>query len=404
MSREMDTKGKKPAERGNSQRRTESGRTAEHGSSRRHTEARRTEERRNTSASGKKHSAKKSKKRGRTKMVTIAVEIIVLIVLLVALYVLNRTEYFSKVVYDKEKVEHSVNDLAKETLDTMEEYTNIALFGIDTRTPGSLGKGNRSDTIMIASINNKTKDVKLVSVYRDTYLNLANDEYKKCNEAYAFGGPEQAVAMLNMNLDLNIKYYMSVDFLAVSEVVDLIGGVEIDVDEYEIEHLNNYTIETAKVTKKPRKPLKKTGMQLLDGVQATSYCRIRYTKGDDFKRTERQREVLEAIANKAKTLDLKKIDSIVEKVFPMCATNIKVEELLKIAADGMSYNINSTEGFPFDKEAGKIKTAACVIPVDLEENVKKLHEYLFDVKDYVPSEKVVKISNQIKNTTGIGVD
>ena len=170
--------------------------------------------------SGKKSSGKKSKRRRKIKMITFAIEAVVLLILLVVLYIFDRTERFSKVTYDDSVVQDSVNELTDETLETMEQYTNIALFGLDTRQAGSLGKGNRSDTIMVASINNETKEVKIISVYRDSYLNLANDKYRKCNEAYSIGGPEQAVAMLNMNLDLKIDHYMSVDFLAGSEVVD----------------------------------------------------------------------------------------------------------------------------------------------------------------------------------------
>ena len=352
--------------------------------------------------SGKKGSSKRAKKRKKAKMITFAIEAVILIVLLVVLYVLNRTELLSKVTYDDEVVQDSVNELTEETLEVMEEYTNIALFGLDTRQAGSLGKGNRSDTIMVASINNDTKDVKIVSIYRDSYLNLANDKYRKCNEAYSVGGPEQAVAMLNMNLDLKIDHYMSVDFLAVSEVVDLLGGIEIDVDEYEIEHLNNYTVETSKVTGEKTQKLTKTGLQTLDGVQATSYCRIRYTAGDDFKRTERQREVLETIAKKAKTMSVSQLDEIVKKVFPMCATNMTVDQLLAIAADGLSYNIVGTSGFPFDVVTDSVGSAgSCVVPVDMEKNVKQLHTYLFDATDYQPSETVVKISDKIKNDTGV---
>ena len=352
--------------------------------------------------SGKKGSSKRAKKRKKAKMITFAIEAVILIVLLVVLYVLNRTELLSKVTYDDEVVQDSVNELTEETLEVMEEYTNIALFGLDTRQAGSLGKGNRSDTIMVASINNDTKDVKIVSVYRDSYLNLANDKYRKCNEAYSVGGPEQAVAMLNMNLDLKIDHYMSVDFLAVSEVVDLLGGIEIDVDEYEIEHLNNYTVETSKVTGKKTEKLTKTGLQTLDGVQATSYCRIRYTAGDDFKRTERQREVLETIAKKAKTMSVSQLDEIIKKVFPMCATNMTVDQLLAIAADGLSYNIVGTSGFPFDVVTDSVGSAgSCVVPVDMEKNVSQLHKYLYDAEGYQPSETVVKISDKIKNDTGV---
>lgn len=355
-----------------------------------------------TKPSGKRSASRKAKKRKKAKMITFAVEALILVVLLVVLYVLNRTEMLSKVTYDDKVVENSVNELAEETLETMQQYTNIALFGLDTRQAGSLGKGNRSDTIMVASINNETKDVKIVSVYRDSYLNLANDKYRKCNEAYSVGGPEQAVAMLNMNLDLKIDHYMSVDFMAVSEVVDLLGGIEIDVDEYEIQHLNNYTVETSKVTGKSTTKLKSTGLQTLDGVQATSYCRIRYTKGDDFKRTERQREVLETIANKAKTMSVTKLDEIIRAVFPMCATDMSVEQLLSIAKDGLSYNIVDTSGFPFDVKTGSVGSAgSCVIPVDMEKNVSQLHKYLFNVDNYQPSVNVSKISDRIKNDTGV---
>lgn len=355
-----------------------------------------------TNTSGKKTASKRAKKRKKAKLITFAVEALILIVLLVVLYVLNRTERLSKVTYDENVVKESVNELTDETLESMEKYTNIALFGLDTRQAGSLGKGNRSDTIMIASINNETKDVKIVSVYRDSYLNLANDKYRKCNEAYSVGGPEQAVAMLNMNLDLKIEQYMSVDFLAVSEVVDLLGGIEIDVDEYEIEHLNNYIVETSKVTGKSTNKLKSTGLQKLDGVQATSYCRIRYTKGDDFKRTERQREVLETIVAKAKTMSASKLDEIIKAVFPMCATNMTVDQLLTIAKDALSYNIKDTTGFPFDVQTGSVGSAgSCVIPVDMEKNVQQLHSYLFGTENYTPSSTVEKISDKIKNDTGV---
>lgn len=409
MNKELDTKKKKSSgQRSSGQRssgqKSSAGRASGHHEGERRSSSQRSSSQRPSSQrpSGSKAAGRKSKKRKKAKLLTFAIEALILIALLAVIYVLNRTERLSKVSYDDKFVQQSVNDLTDQTLENMEKYTNIALFGLDTRQAGSLGKGNRSDTIMIASINNKTKDVKIVSVYRDSYLNLANDKYRKCNEAYSIGGPEQAVAMLNMNFDLKIDYYMSVDFMAVSEVVDLMGGIEIDVDEYEIEHLNNYTVETSKVTGKSTTKLKSTGLQNLDGVQATSYCRIRYTKGDDFKRTERQREVLETIANKAKTLSPTKLDEIVKAVFPMCATNMTVDQLLAIAADGLSYNIVETTGFPFDVATESVGSAgSCVVPKDLEKNVVQLHQMLFGESDYAPTEKVVEISNKIKNDTGI---
>ena len=119
-------------------------------------------------------------------------------------------------------------------LDLGEGYTNIALFGVDSRD-GNLGKGNRTDCIIVASLNNETKEIKMVSVYRDTLLDLSEGTYQKCNAAYSYGGPVQAINMLNMNLDLDIQDYVTVDFGAIADAIDLLGGVEIDVKEEEVQ-------------------------------------------------------------------------------------------------------------------------------------------------------------------------
>ncbi|MFG6330781.1 MAG: LCP family protein [Lachnospiraceae bacterium] len=321
-------------------------------------------------------------------------------VMVAGFYVVRQLDRFQRPTVDPEKVK--INEsIAEETVQTMSGYTNVALFGLDTRIAGQLGKGNRSDTMIIASINNDTKEVRLVSVYRDTYLDLTNGKFNKCNGAYSAGGPEQAIGMLNKNLDLDIQYYMSVDFAALTETIDLLGGIYIDVDESEIGHLNNYTVETSKVTGVETQKLTQTGLQLLDGVQATSYCRIRYTAGDDFKRTERQREVIMEIVNTAKKANITQINEIINAVFSKIATNYTNEQLLQMAPEMIGYDIVDTQGFPFDKVAGSVKSkGSCVIPVNLAENVKQLHEYLFDNYDYTPSETVQEISDQITKDTG----
>ena len=204
-----------------------------------------------------------------------------------------------------------------------------------------------------------------------------------------------------MNLDLDIEYYVSVDFAALTQTVDLLGGIDIDVDETEISHLNNYTEETSKVTGVKTTKLTQTGLQTLDGVQATSYCRIRYTAGDDFKRTERQREVIMEIVNKAKKADITEINEIINTVFSKIATNYTNDELLSLAPQMIGYDIIDTQGFPFDKANGKISgKGAVVIPVNLADNVRQLHEYLFGNEDYTPSEEVQLISDQITSDTG----
>jgi len=352
----------------------------------------------------KRNPSRKKTAKKKKRFVIFGIEIFLLLILVAGFYIVRQLDKIQRPNVDPEKLQINEN-IPEETVQTMSGYTNVALFGLDTRTPGQLGKGNRSDTMIIASINNDTKEVKLVSVYRDTYLDLTNGKFNKCNGAYSAGGPEQAIGMLNRNLDLDIQYYISVDFAALTETIDLLGGINIDVDEAEIEHLNNYTVETSKVTGVETEKLTHTGLQLLDGVQATSYCRIRYTAGDDFKRTERQREVIMEIVNTAKKADIAQINEIINAVFSKIATNYTNEQLLQMAPEMMGYDIVDTQGFPFDRVPGSIKgKGSCVIPVNLAANVKQLHEYLFNNYEYVPSEEVQAISDQIIQDTGISED
>jgi LCP family protein required for cell wall assembly len=295
-----------------------------------------------------------------------------------------------------------INDTVKEAEETtMKGYRNIALFGVDSTT-GALTKNTRSDTIMIASINQDTGDCKLVSVYRDTYLNLSNDSYNKCNAAYAKGGPEQAINMLNMNLDLNITDFVTVGFAGLTDTIDALGGVYIDVDDAEISHLNNYQLCIAEDLKRSYTPVTSTGYQLLDGLQATGYCRIRYTAGDDFKRAERQREVLSAVADQAKKASLTTLTETANSVFSEVYTSLDLSEIVELLGDIGSYNISETAGFPEEsmRATGTIGSkGSCVIPTNLEENVKWLHEFLFDADDYEPSDTVKTCSEKIYEDT-----
>ena len=283
----------------------------------------------------------------------------------------------------------------------MKGYRNIALFGVDSTT-GALTKNTRSDTIMIASINQDTGECKLVSVYRDTYLNLSNDSYNKCNAAYAKGGPEQAINMLNMNLDMNITDFVTVGFAGLTDTIDALGGVNIDVDDSEISHLNNYQLCIAEDLKREYTPVKETGYQLLDGLQATGYCRIRYTAGDDFKRAERQREVLSAVADQAKKASLPKLTETANSVFEEVYTSLDLSEIVDMLGDVGTYYISETSGFPQEdmRTTGTIGSkGSCVIPLSLEENVKWLHKFLFNADDYEPSETVKKCSEKIYEET-----
>ncbi|MEE0421643.1 MAG: LCP family protein [Lachnospiraceae bacterium] len=287
---------------------------------------------------------------------------------------------------------------AAETDEVIKGYTNIALFGVDSRE-GNIDQTN-TDTIIIASINNDTKVVRLVSVYRDTYLDIGHDRYAKANAAYANGGAERAITMLNTNLDLDIKSFVTVDFNALVDIIDLLGGIEITVTEEECVHLNNYCVETSKVTGKEYENLPGEGTYLVNGVQGVSYARIRFTAGNDFKRTARQREVVAKIVDKAKKADIGTLNEIMDKVFPMIKTNLSKSEILSMGMNMLSYELGETTGFPFTHSTNGDDE----IPVTLETNVDQLHTFLFDNEDYEPSSDVKERSDYIIEKTGFTED
>ena len=351
--------------------------------------------------SGKKKSGKKAQaKKQRRRIILFIVEIIILIIAVMVLYMVLAGTGTGKVeLKEKDIIINETVQEAEET--TMKGYRNIALFGVDSTT-GALTKNTRSDTIMIASINQDTGDCKLVSVYRDTYLNLSNDSYNKCNAAYAKGGPEQAINMLNMNLDMNITDFVTVGFAGLTDAIDALGGVDIEVDESEISHLNNYQLCIAEDLKREYTPVTETGRQRLDGLQATGYCRIRYTAGDDFKRAERQREVLSAVADQAKKASLPKLTETANSVFEEVYTSLDLSEIVDMLGDVGAYNITATDGFPQEdmRVTGTIGSkGSCVIPTSLEDNVKWLHKFLFDADNYEPSETVKQCSEKIYEET-----
>ena len=283
-------------------------------------------------------------------------------------------------------------------IDLGDGYTNVALFGVDSRD-GNLGKGNRTDCIIVASLNNETKEIKMVSVYRDTLLDLSEGTYQKCNAAYSYGGPVTAINMLNMNLDLDIEDYVTVDFGAIADAIDLLGGVEIDVKEEEIKPLNKYINETARSAGKEAHRVENSGLQLLDGSQATTYARIRSTAGGDFTRTERQRLVIEKMFEKALEADLGTINAIIDEVFPQVSTSFTLQEILTYASAYDQYTLGDNMGFPVDKTTDTLSgLGSIVIPQDLVSNVTKLHEFLFGTKDYTPSSTVQTVNGNIIST------
>lgn len=345
-------------------------------------------------------SRKSREKKKRGKIILFIAEIFVLTIMLVFLYTVLKVEQTGKINIPEEDI--VINQTVKEYAATnMKGYRNVALFGVDS-TSGQLTKGTRSDSIMIASVNQDTGECRLVSVYRDTYLNRGNDTYNKCNSAYANGGAEQAINMLNMNLDLNITDFVTVGFKGVTDTVNALGGVMIDVDQAELQHINSYQRTMADELNYEYVEVTNTGYQRLNGLQATAYCRIRYTAGDDFRRAERQREVLMAILVEAKSATPAELNQIASDIFGSISTSLDLDEIISLLSDIAQYEVTDNGGFPEEsmRATGVIgKSGSCVVPVDLEQNVIWLHEFLFGVQNYVPSEEVKQYSQKIKSDT-----
>lgn len=333
------------------------------------------------------------------KILILMIEILIMLLLAVVLFVVIKLSKIQKNELDMDRV--SINaDLSEETQEIMADYKTIALFGLDNRSNGNLDSG-RSDVIMLANINDKTHEVKLVSIYRDSYLDTGNGIFEKCNAAYAKGGPEQAISMLNTNLDLAITDYVTVDFNAIVECVDLLGGIELTITDDEAILMQGYIREINEITGHNSVCPTSGGTMTLDGVQACAFARIRYGGGEDYRRTERQRAVLSAMVDKAQHSDLRTINSVINQVFGDIQTSFSNADLIALAANMFNYNMGDTTGFPFEKVGQRYDSVGdVVIPCDLSSNVSQLHEFLFDNTNYEPSDTVKANSETIINKTG----
>lgn len=349
----------------------------------------------------KKMTAKEYQARKRRKYIIFGVELVVILAMVAILYmVMTQTSEGPKVtVLEPEQLEIPQE---VEQNETMKGYMNIALFGVDAQSDSELYKGSNSDSIMVASINMDTGDIKLVSVYRDTFLNVGTDYYRKCNYAYAAGGAEQAVKMLNMNLDMDITNFVTVGYKGLREVIDGLGGVYVDVDSEELKHINNYQIGISEILKCDYKAVTEPGYQLLDGLQATAYCRIRYTAGNDFKRAARQREVIMAIEEQAKKADLATLTKVFNNAIDDIYTSLDSKDILDLLANIANYRIVDQGGFPEEsmRTTGNIGAkGSSVIPLDLESNVVWLHQFLFEDETYTVTDSVREYSKKIAEET-----
>ena len=339
---------------------------------------------------------RKRKRRRKRRVAVLVIELVILCVLGVVAFGMFKLDKLNHTVFNEDSIlNNGVNQ---------EGFKNIALFGTDNRAGET--SGVRSDCIIVASINTNTKEVKMLSVYRDTMLQQADGTYDKANSAYATGGAEAAINMLNKNLDLDITDYVTVNFLALADAVDLLGGIELDLTEEEVVHMNNYCVETSEITGKDYERIEPevAGTYQLNGVQAVSYARIRYTAGGDFERTSRQRLVIEKLVEKAKSADLGTINKVIDAVFPEISTSFSSTEIIGLAAEVFNYELGENSGFPFTPETPESipgYSGSYVVAAGLADNVRQAHEFLFGDEDYEPTEVVQGISDELSEMTGI---
>ena len=280
------------------------------------------------------------------------------------------------------------------------KYWTVAVFGLDSRD-GNKEAGALSDVIMLASVNKRSGEVKLSSVFRDSYLQIDEEgTYHKINEAYFKGGHKQAVEALERNLDIKIDDYVSFNWSAVAKGISALGGVDIELSDAEFFYINAFITETVESTGIPSVHLEHAGMNHLDGIQAVAYGRLRLMD-TDFNRTARQRKVLSLAFDKAKKAGPVKLMQVASLVLPELSTSLDMGDITNLATQLDRYHIGESRGFPFARTTMKIKKMDVVIPATLSSNVTELHSYLYGKESYVPSAKVEEISAHIAKVSGI---
>ena len=323
---------------------------------------------------------KKEKKHSKLKVFFIIIAVILILLLIgVGIGYSFINSKLNKINYDK--IDENTIEVTEGVTENLSGYRNIVLFGIDDAD----GYTGRSDCIIIFSINEQTKKVKMTSIYRDTYVEVPNHGYTKINHAYAYGGAALSMSTINRNLDLNIKEYVTINFQVVKDLVDEVGGVKISVTSAEATQIPGIT---------------KAGTQTLNGEQALAYGRIRKID-TDYQRTERMRTVIDAVFSKIKKMSVAEMNKIADKILPELHTNITKSEITEVMTDVASYSIGESIGWPYKVNGKMINKVWYGVPQTLEESVEKLHKDLFDEENYQTTETVRNISSNIIKKTGV---
>ena len=375
-----------------------------------------------------KKNYKKSRKykKMRRRKIIFGIEITVLLILSGILFVyawINRSmDKMNQDTLDSSQIQINSEVKAKTDLSQMSGTQVIALVGVDARgVEGSeLAESMNSDTIILCCIDHDKQEIRMVSIMRDTWMNMAKytDEYyefDKANSAYNRGGPESMLSMLNTNLDFALTDYVTVNFKALADAIDVLGGLDIEMTNAECVHANNYNREVSEAQGVEYEAIPYdedlgddySEVRHVSGALATSYARIRYGGGDDAKRTSRQRIVINLMVQKLKQ-NPTKIPEILDKVMGNVSTSLTKNEILELGMHAVTYTMGTSYAYPFQLCYGENVVNALgedvVIPVTLEFNVRELHEYLYPGLSYEPSAAVTEYSDYIARKSGYDED
>ena len=265
-----------------------------------------------------------------------------------------------KVKIDKHNL--GIKEEHKEIYEQKKDIKNIALFGIDAED----GQAGRSDAIMIATIDGEHKKLKLTSIMRDSYVNIEGHGMDKINHAYAFGGAQLAMKTINQNFGLNVENFLAVNFSSLPQIIDLLGGVEIAITDEEIQYIDG---------------INAPGTYTLTGAQALAYSRIRYATGGDYKRTERQRTVLDALFNKVSATTNSTNVNVINTLLPYVQTNMSSTDIFSLATSALSSANNGLQQlrFPIDGECeGQMIDGVYYLTFDLSTTKQKFMYYIFE--------------------------
>ena len=375
-----------------------------------------------------KKNYKKSRKykKMRRRKIIFGIEITVLLILSGILFVyawINRSmDKMNQDTLDSSQIQINSEVKANTDLSQMSGTQVIALVGVDARgVEGSeLAESMNSDTIILCCIDHDKQEIRMVSIMRDTWMNMAKytDEYyefDKANSAYNRGGPESMLSMLNTNLDFALPDYVTVNFKALADAIDVLGGLDIEMTNAECVHANNYNREVSEAQGVEYEAIPYdedlgddySEVRHVSGALATSYARIRYGGGDDAKRTSRQRIVINLMVQKLKQ-NPTKIPEILDKVMGNVSTSLTKNEILELGMHAVTYTMGTSYAYPFQLCYGENVVNALgedvVIPVTLEFNVRELHEYLYPGLSYEPSAAVTEYSDYIARKSGYDED